>query len=184
MPLKHPWSQMDCEFVYLISICMVYSYCGLAYPLCYLPAFLWCLPSGGILQAVLRISHQGGLPDHAARFHQCTKPLFLAIAFSQNSKFDFHKNIKRLLKDDFKVIIGTRFNPLYSLVLHGFLIVIMFPMLLLSHGVGTWVLTHLASFCSLPLWFVASLTLFIDIHNMVCPTSFSLVLQTCFEFVS
>jgi mlo protein len=45
---------------------------------------------------------------------------------SPNTKFDFHKYIKRSLEDDFKVVVGI----------------------------------------SLPLWFVAILTLFLDIHGI------------------
>ena len=33
--------------------------------------FMPCLLLGSILQAVLWVRHQGGLPDHAARLHQC-----------------------------------------------------------------------------------------------------------------
>lgn len=51
---------------------------------------------------------------------------FINAHLSQNSKFDFHKYIKRSLEDDFKVVVGI----------------------------------------SLPLWFVAVLTLFLDINGI------------------
>jgi mlo protein len=51
---------------------------------------------------------------------------FINAHLSPNTKFDFHKYIKRSLEDDFKVVVGI----------------------------------------SLPLWFVAILTLFLDIHGI------------------
>uniref|UniRef100_A0A453J2G0 Uncharacterized protein n=1 Tax=Aegilops tauschii subsp. strangulata TaxID=200361 RepID=A0A453J2G0_AEGTS len=94
---------------------------------------------GGLLQAVLQVGHQGGLPHPEGRLHQRTyqnksSPSSSAIAatllkyvpfrhqrshvfsfhdsvqahLSHNSKFDFHKYIKRSMEDDFKVVVGIR----------------------------------------------------------------------------
>jgi mlo protein len=37
---------------------------------------------------------------------------------SPNTKFDFHKYIKRSLEDDFKVVVGIRFKSFLQAPLH------------------------------------------------------------------
>ncbi|KAK9164741.1 hypothetical protein Syun_005643 [Stephania yunnanensis] len=52
------------------------------------------------LKAVFWFNNKSGLLDHAPRIHQ------LQAHLAPNSKFNFHKYIKRSLEDDFKVVVG------------------------------------------------------------------------------
>lgn len=95
------------------------------------------LLQGGIFQTILQISYKSRLLDYAAWIYHCKLLVFNLHAsywttksciifriinkcfglkeqahLSPNSKFNFHKYIKRSLEDDFKVVVGISY-PLW-----------------------------------------------------------------------